>query len=209
MTDKQKAFFKQLNGEEMEAREDFLSSYAFGQLDEHVKDPLQHALAVFNSEWQLDKEATPESVQLWIEDEKAVNIARMKAEQVLRKEKAVQIFREQRQSGATFLESVKATGEDPAYMARVLENVLASELCPEQLRVLRLARVEDHKVTAYEKRQKTFDLIQGKVEKAMEDADFSSLPPDKLADILFKLSQLTKDEKPPEMSISFGFNRHF
>ena len=166
-----------------EAREDFLSSYVFGQLDENNKDPLQHALAVFNSEWQLDTEATPESVQLWIEDEKALNLARMKAEHVLRKEKAIQIFREHRQSGASFLESVKATGEDPAYMARVLENVLASELCPEQLRVLRLARVEDHKVSAYEKRQKTFDLIQGKVEKAMEDADFSSLPPDKLADI--------------------------
>ena len=58
MTKAQKAFFKQIELEEEDVKRDFLTSYAYGLLDQEENDPLQRALDMLNDEWELDPEAT-------------------------------------------------------------------------------------------------------------------------------------------------------
>ncbi len=207
MTKAQKAFFEQIELEEEDVKRDFLISYAYGLLDENEDEPLQRAIEMLNAEWELDPKATSAIVQLWIDDKEAVSLAKLGIEAENRKGIAIQKFREQREAGATYTESVKATGEDPGYMTQVLKEANMFELSPERLRILRQARHEEYRSKAFRARQKAYRLISSKVEKAMKNADFSSVSPDKLADIMLKLSQITKEDEPPIMSIEFDWNK--
>lgn len=92
-------------------------------------------------------------------------------------------------------------------MTQAIEQANQFELNPERLKMLRQARKEDYAHKAFKARQKAYRLISSKVEKAMKKADFSSLPPDKLADVMLKLAQITKEEEPPEMTVRLDWNR--
>ena len=84
----------------------------------------------------MDPLATPAILQPWIEDEEAIRLAKLRVEADLRKETAIQKFREQREAGATFMDSVKAAGEDAGYMTHVLKQANMFELSPERLKIL-------------------------------------------------------------------------
>ncbi len=203
----QNDFFDQFALEDEDVKRDFLCSYAYALLDQHETEPLQRAIDLLNDEWELDPEATPELVKSWLEDTEAISLAKTKVQQEIRKDNALQKFREHREAGATFMASMKATGEDAAFMTHALEKANMFELSPERLKILRQARREEYQAKAFKARQKAYRMLSNKVEEAMKNADFSSLSADKLADIMLKLTQVTKEDEPPVMSIEIDWRK--
>lgn len=55
----QKAFFEQIELEEEDVKRDFLTSYAYGLLDEEENEPVLRAVDMLNDEWELNPLATP------------------------------------------------------------------------------------------------------------------------------------------------------
>lgn len=207
MTKAQKAFFEQMGSDTEEIKQDFLTNYAYGLVDKEETEPIQYAVDTINSDWDLEPAATSQTVQPWLEDKQAVNFAKLRVEEEIRKQQALFKFSEQREAGATFMASMKAAGEDAPFITRALEKANAFQVNPERLKILRQARREEYQVKAFKARQKAYRMLSNKVEKALKDADFSSLPADKLADIMLKLTQVSKEDTPPEMSIKLDWTR--
>ncbi len=99
------------------------------------------------------------------------------------------------------MEIAKAAGEDPSYMSHALTTCRDYELGQDRFKLLRKMRRE-------ESRQKAYRAISRKIEKAMRKADFSTLRPDKQADIMLKLAQITKGDEPPEMMIRLDWKQY-
>ena len=199
-------FYAELGEDYDEAREDFLAYYAHSLIDGE-QDPVKQAYDCFFDNWEFEVKVSIEEVKPWAEDEKAVKLALIKAKEDVRREKAIQAFRHKREAGSTFLQAVKASGEDAAYMTHVVKKANMFELDEKRLQVLRQARIEEHRSKAYKARQKAYRAISSKVKEAMKKADFSKLSPDKLADIMLKLTQITKEDEPPEMTIKLDWDR--
>ena len=206
MNAKRDAFLEQFDDEtELEEfKKDFIERYAWGLVYPDVEDPLQHAIEGIQDEWEMNPAPTGKDVEVWLEDEEAVRYAKVKAEHALRKENALQAFRDQRVSGGTFMQAVKAANVEPSYMAYALSASNDYEINGEHLEILRQARKEEYRLKAFKTRQKAYRLISSKVEAAMKEADFSKVAPEKLVDMMLKLAEITKEDEQPETVLRIG-----
>ena len=89
-------------------------------------------------------------------------------------------------------------------MAQIIAKAFDFELYKEELSILKQARREDIRRAEHETRQEQLKTIRDKVAEAIKKADFTTLPPDKLCDISFKLNELMQADLKPEPTISIA-----
>ncbi|MBX2819522.1 MAG: hypothetical protein KTR29_07565, partial [Rhodothermaceae bacterium] len=75
-----------------------------------------------------------------------------------------------------------------------------------EIRTLRSAQLEEHRMKAYRARQRVYNAIGDKIQKELAERDFSDVPTEKLAQLMLKLAELSKEDEPPQMSIQVGHN---
>ena len=200
-------FYEELDDHIHDFKTQFLSFYAQGAVDESIEDPLEFAIDMLQEDWEFESGIPEEAVTPWLEDTEALTIAKGRALFERRRMNAIDSFKKKRLAGATFAQASKAAGEKPEYMTQLIKSAPGYEIDEKQFSVLRQARKEEHQHKAYKARQKAYRMISSKVEEAMKTADFTQLPADKLADIILKLAQVTKEDTPPEMTIRVDWGK--
>lgn len=119
--------------------------------------------------------------------------------------KAVTTFHEMRAKGRTVAAIARALGLSPEALATLVETK-STETEKDRTRAGISVRDEDRRHRAHRARTRALGKLQNQVETALAKADFSTLPPDKLADLLIRLAEISRESSPPSLSVSVGFS---
>ena len=187
-----------------EWRETFVLDVAEAIVDEH-DDPVQAALdAMLEMYDGYAPDPTRADVERWrveldAEIQEAIPGALMRATVY----KAVDTYHAERAKGRTVVSIARSVGLSPEALAMLVAKEGSGE-SRKRVRAGISARAEDREHRAHRARTRALGKLQDKVETALAKADFSALPPDKLADLLIRLAELSRETPTPTLSVNVG-----
>ena len=205
MSDTVEAFEEQFDSdaELKDLKEEFVGLHV-ESLQEQEEDPFQATLEAMLDIWDFDVAPTVKVLQCWSvelqeEIEWQLNNARARAES----EAAVLEFYRLRGEGRTVLSASRTLKKAPSEMM-ALVRLKTRHADSQEVRELREAQLEEHRMKAYRARQRVYNALGSKVQKELADRDFSEVPTEKLAQLMLRLTELSKEDEPPQMGIRIG-----
>ena len=197
-------FDAQFSGEDLaEWRESFVGYVADMTAHEH-EDPVGATLDEVLVAWDWEVEPTREDLDRWraeldaeIQEALPTAIARASID------KAVTAFHEMRANGRTVASIARSLGLTTEALASIAAEH-SGDRQRQRTRAALNARAEDRRHKAHRARVRSLGKLQAKVEAALAKADFSTLPPDKLAVLLIRLAEIARDDEPPTLSVTVG-----
>ena len=207
MSEATQAFEAQFDESEdlQEMKEQFVCEYVAAELDQE-DDPLEVASEALLEYLEWDVEPTREALQPWL-DEMSEQIKWQRIQAMARRdvESTVHNFHKLRGEGRTVLSAARSLKKDPSYVLALARNKTSYDESNE-IRAMRAAQLEEHRMKAYRARQRVYNAMGDKIQKQLAERDFSDVSTDKLAQLMLKLAELSKEDEPPQMSIQVGHN---
>ena len=186
-----------------EIKEQFVCEYIAAELDEE-DDPIITAIEVISEMWDWDVEPSKEALEPWLDELKDLVDSQRKRTLARRElNESVHTFHKLRGEGRTVLSASRSLKKDPAQMLAQARNKTSYDES-DKIRAMRAAQLEEHRMKAYRARQRIYNSIGGKIQKQLAERDFSDVSTDKLAQLMLKLAELSKEDEPPQMSIQVG-----
>lgn len=166
-------------------------------------DPAESTLQYLLDSYEYDTEPTVADIERFIEPHREelarrLPLKKMEVKRVLDQDR----FFELRGEGRTVASIARTLGADKDYLAHSAAQADFLDAKRERVRTAQAIRREEAQAKAYRARMRLLSKLTGKVETALETRDFSDVPTDKLAEMLLRLAQLTKEETPPPLSVS-------
>lgn len=189
-----------------EIKEQFVYEYVVAKLDEE-DDPIITAIEVISEMLDWDVEPSKEALEPWLEE--LADLVDWQRERTLARREAnesVHTFHKLRGEGRTVLSAARSLKKDPAQMLALARDKTSYDES-DQIRAMRTAQLEEHRMKAYRARQRIYNSIGSKIQKQLAERDFSDVPTDKLAQLMLKLAELSKEDEPTQMSIQLGTSK--
>lgn len=169
---------------------------------------LAYVVEFASEEYDLSVAATAEGIRelFGVMGEARMNSELADAVRYVTRGRAVEVYKAEREAGATFQDASKAAGMTAPAMVQALKAERYS-LSSETLATMNDANQEQHAVKGYEARQRLYGLMGRKLARVIRRADYSKMQPEKAIELLLRLAELTRDEKPPAVSVRIGMDR--
>ncbi|PAP74820.1 hypothetical protein B1759_16730 [Rubrivirga sp. SAORIC476] len=198
------AFDAQFNPDDLaEWRESFVG-YVADFTAEDNPDPVGETLDEMIAAFDFEPEPTRADLDRW-RAELDAEIAEALPDAIARVslDRAASAFEEMRAKGRTVASIARSLGLAPEAVA-LLAADRCGELSRKRTRAAHAVRAEDRAHRQHRARTRSLGKLQGKVEAALDKADFTALPADKLADLLIRLAELARTDEPPALAVNVG-----
>lgn len=178
----------------------YLLSLAYGDEPDPAESTANYLLETYHG-W--DVEPTRDDVARLVaphmeEIERDLPVKRREVE----REMLADQFFDLRRKGRTVASIARSLGEEPNVLAHTAANAQFVTAKRSGVDLAHAIRLEEVRAKAYRARTRFLSKLTKKLETALETRDFSDVSSDKLADLMLRMAELTKDETPPRPVLS-------